>query len=250
MRPCWLIGMIALILMPRAVAQLPEATTYTLPRLNALPKAKVVRTIDGDTIDLKIGGKIESCRLIGIDTPELKGDAEKTFYGREAAWYTFNLLAGESVWYEADPKMARDTFGRLLVFVYRAPDGLFVNLELIRLGYARVYEYEHARAGLFKGYEARAREAKKGLWNPTLKNETSKAAANSNAQTAAPRQTVSASTGAAAASPGNDADTVYVTKSGKKYHRAGCRSLSKSSIPISLATAKARRLQPCSVCKP
>jgi hypothetical protein len=43
--------------------------------------------------------------------------------------------------------------------------------------------------------------------------------------------------------------TVYVTKSGKKYHRAGCRSLSKSKIPISLEDAKGR-YTPCSVCNP
>ncbi len=43
---------------------------------------------------------------------------------------------------------------------------------------------------------------------------------------------------------------VYATKSGKKYHTAGCRSLSKSAIPISLSAAKTRGLQPCSVCKP
>jgi hypothetical protein len=44
--------------------------------------------------------------------------------------------------------------------------------------------------------------------------------------------------------------TVYITKSGAKYHRAGCRYLAKSSIPISLQDAKARGYGPCSVCKP
>jgi len=43
--------------------------------------------------------------------------------------------------------------------------------------------------------------------------------------------------------------TVYVTKSGTKYHRAGCSSLSKSKIPISLTDAKAR-YSPCSRCNP
>ena len=44
--------------------------------------------------------------------------------------------------------------------------------------------------------------------------------------------------------------TVYITKSGDKYHQAGCRSLAESSIPISLKDAKARRYTPCSVCRP
>lgn len=43
--------------------------------------------------------------------------------------------------------------------------------------------------------------------------------------------------------------TVYVTKSGAKYHRSSCQFLSKSKISISLAAAKAR-YGPCSVCKP
>jgi hypothetical protein len=44
--------------------------------------------------------------------------------------------------------------------------------------------------------------------------------------------------------------TVYITRTGEKYHRAGCRYLSKSMIPMALETAKARGYTPCSVCKP
>jgi hypothetical protein len=43
--------------------------------------------------------------------------------------------------------------------------------------------------------------------------------------------------------------TVYVTRTGSKYHRAGCRYLSKSMIPITLSDAKAK-YSPCSVCNP
>jgi hypothetical protein len=43
--------------------------------------------------------------------------------------------------------------------------------------------------------------------------------------------------------------TVYVTKTGEKYHSDGCRHLRQSRIAISLKEA-ARRYQPCSVCKP
>ena len=44
--------------------------------------------------------------------------------------------------------------------------------------------------------------------------------------------------------------TVYITKTGSKYHRAGCRYLSKSSIPISLDDAKAAGYEPWGVCGP
>jgi len=43
--------------------------------------------------------------------------------------------------------------------------------------------------------------------------------------------------------------TVYVTKTGSKYHSAGCRSLAKSAIPMRLSEA-ARRYDPCKVCRP
>jgi hypothetical protein len=44
--------------------------------------------------------------------------------------------------------------------------------------------------------------------------------------------------------------TVYVTKSGKKYHRDGCRYLRQSRIPVTLKDAKANWYTPCSVCNP
>jgi hypothetical protein len=43
--------------------------------------------------------------------------------------------------------------------------------------------------------------------------------------------------------------TVYVTRTGAKYHRDGCRYLSRSKIPMSLAEAS-KRFAPCKVCKP
>jgi hypothetical protein len=45
-------------------------------------------------------------------------------------------------------------------------------------------------------------------------------------------------------------EIVYITRTGSKYHRASCRYLSKSMIPISLKDAKARGYTPCSVCQP
>jgi hypothetical protein len=51
--------------------------------------------------------------------------------------------------------------------------------------------------------------------------------------------------------PTTDAQSeiVYITRTGSKYHRAGCRYLSKSKIPISLKEAK-QHYSPCSVCNP
>jgi len=43
--------------------------------------------------------------------------------------------------------------------------------------------------------------------------------------------------------------TVYVTRTGKKYHRDGCRYLATSKIPMSLKDAKAKYTA-CKVCRP
>ena len=43
---------------------------------------------------------------------------------------------------------------------------------------------------------------------------------------------------------------IYRTTTGKKYHSEGCRYLSNSKIPITLAEAQERGLGPCGVCKP
>lgn len=44
--------------------------------------------------------------------------------------------------------------------------------------------------------------------------------------------------------------TVYITKTGSKYHASGCRYLSKSKIAISKSSAQARGYTACSVCHP
>ena len=45
-------------------------------------------------------------------------------------------------------------------------------------------------------------------------------------------------------------ETVYITKTGKRYHRAGCRYLSHSSIKTTVTEAKANGYTPCKVCHP
>ncbi|MBU0686532.1 MAG: hypothetical protein KKB81_01580 [Candidatus Margulisbacteria bacterium] len=42
--------------------------------------------------------------------------------------------------------------------------------------------------------------------------------------------------------------TVYITKTGSKYHRYGCRYLSRTCIPITLKKAREYGYTPCSVC--
>ena len=53
---------------------------------------------------------------------------------------------------------------------------------------------------------------------------------------------------AAVASERSGSDIVHITRSGTKYHAAGCRYLSKSDIPISRSDAIRRGYSACSVC--
>jgi hypothetical protein len=52
------------------------------------------------------------------------------------------------------------------------------------------------------------------------------------------------------AQPTNQTQTVYITRTGKRYHRDGCRYLATSKIPISLKDAKAKGYTACKVCHP
>src|SRR5688572_18590708 len=99
--------------------------------------AHVVRVVDGDTIDAEFDGRTERVRLIGIDTPEtLRPDTPVECYGPEATATTTRLLPAGTPLVVVRDLEARDDYGRLLAYVYRAPDGLFVNLDLVEKGFA------------------------------------------------------------------------------------------------------------------
>jgi micrococcal nuclease len=132
------------------------------------PGAAVVeRVVDGDTIDVRISGRDERVRLLGIDTPETRvEDGPPECFGPEASAYTATLLPrGTRVRLERDV-VGRDDYGRLLAYVYRAVDGLLVNEELVRDGYAHVLRI--APNGLyhdrFVAAATAAERAGLGLW--------------------------------------------------------------------------------------
>jgi micrococcal nuclease len=102
------------------------------------PNATMSRVVDGDTIDVTISGHRERVRLIGIDTPETKKpNTPVQCYGPEATSFTKSLLADGTPLHLERDIVARDDFGRMLAYVYLAADGTFVNLQIIRKGFAR-----------------------------------------------------------------------------------------------------------------
>ncbi len=122
---------------PTAASALP---TIPKPDLTAAPARTVVRVVDGDTIVVDHDGQEETVRLLGIDTPETQDPRKQVeFFAREASDFLTNLLNVEQVYFVQEQPGAKDKYGLTLAHVYRAPDGLWVNLELVRQGYAQVY---------------------------------------------------------------------------------------------------------------
>jgi len=127
---------------------------------NGTPKFKVERIIDGDTIVLQDGRTV---RYIGIDTPE-RGDP----YYSEATEANRNLVEGEKVKLVLDVE-EKDRYGRTLAYVY--VDDTFVNVELVRMGYARAYPYPPniKHKDVFSKAENEARREGVGIWSSRLK---------------------------------------------------------------------------------
>lgn len=130
--------------------------------------AQLERVIDGDTIVAEVGGREERVRLIGIDTPEtVKPNTPVQCFGPQAHDLNARLLgtAGAALTLRFDREL-RDRYGRLLAYVYRARDGLFVNARLIDAGAARTLEIapNTAHAEQLSDLQHTARAAGRGLW--------------------------------------------------------------------------------------
>ena len=96
----------------------------------------VLKVIDGDTVDIDIKGNTERVRLIGVNTPETKHPTKPIeCFGPDASAYLTQLLPkGTHVRIERDIE-ARDRYGRMLLYLYRESDNLFINLDLVSHGY-------------------------------------------------------------------------------------------------------------------
>ena len=119
-------------------------------------EGRVVRVLDGDTIDVLVPEKtIVRVRLAGIDAPE-RGQP----FGRKATQAVRDMAAGKTVRIASQSK---DRYGRTIGEAF-LPDGRSLNRELVRLGLAwqyRQYSDDQELANL----EAEARKARRGLWS-------------------------------------------------------------------------------------
>jgi micrococcal nuclease len=182
--------------------------------------AKVVRVVDGDTVELRLDGVTVKARIIGIDAPESVHPSKPVErFGKEAAKHLRELVGGKDVTVEREPGSKQDRYGRELVYL-RTTLGSDVGRQMIRDGFAHAYpKYPHGRLDDYRQAERQAREARAGLWGDDPKPVAI-----------------------------DGKTTVYVTRTGTKYHAKGCRHLGASSTPMSLNEA-AKTRTPCSVCK-
>jgi micrococcal nuclease len=161
-----LVLVLVLVLTGCGLRSTPEAIPQ--PADARLPANAIVeRVVDGDTIAVRLGGGQSTVRLIGVDTPETVDRRRPVqCYGHEASAHTADLLpTGTPVYLVLDAE-ARDDYGRVLAYVYRAADGAFVNLDLAAGGFAAALRIEPntAFSADIASAVAGARAAGRGLW--------------------------------------------------------------------------------------
>lgn len=245
------------------------APALAAPDLSKLPPV-LLSKLDGVLLSVHApaSSSIEQVWLIGIE-PFRPRDAAADAAADAASTFLANLLTGEHlVMLDHEAGRRLDASKRRGVYLYRLPDGLLINAELVRQGYCREQSdvpYQFSEA--MRAFEGLARAAKKGLWaeiKPPVAIPDPKATKPADSAALPPREgpqgvplAAAPESEATKPTPANSTTTtptkgatVYITKSGTKYHAIGCRHLSKSQTSITVETAKKQGLEPCGDCKP
>ncbi len=133
---------------------------------------KVIKVVDGDTIDVLIDGVTKRIRVIGINTPETVDPRRPVqCFGIEASNRAKEALLNERVRLEADESQGdKDKYGRLLRYVI-LENGTDFGLWMIEDGYAHEYTYNipHRHKEIYEEVERKARESEVGLWGDACK---------------------------------------------------------------------------------
>lgn len=130
------------------------------------------KVIDGDTIEIKkctnTGCIIQTIRYIGIDTPELhKKEYPAQYLAYEAYIKNKELLNTKNICIKTKTYEIYDRYNRLLAYVFNL-SGSFINLELLKSGYARFADYNDKNI-IYKDEFLKAQQYAQinnlGIWN-------------------------------------------------------------------------------------
>lgn len=144
----------------------PSKPTPEPKSLTNSESATVIRTIDGDTLMVKIGDQEKKLRILMIDTPEsVHEDPQMNVpMGKTASDFTKSYLPkGKQITLEYD-KEKTDQYGRLLAYV--RVDGIDLGRRLVEEGLAKVVMYppNKARHQEYLALQKAAKKAKRGVW--------------------------------------------------------------------------------------
>ena len=125
--------------------------------------AYVTRVVDGDTLFVELGGRLEVVRYLGVNTPRIEhplyGPGQYALLAREA---NRRMVEGKWVHLMFEGPV-RDRDGRLLAYVWA--EDLFVNAALVHRGYAETASASTSGyAAYFGSLEEGARRGGRGLW--------------------------------------------------------------------------------------
>ena len=158
------LGSLALLLILVALIVRPWERGAGMDEGSPTAEAYVIRAVDGDTIEARLDGRDQYVRYIGVDTPEtVKPDTPVQCFGPRASGFNHRLVEGRRVRLVFGAER-RDTYGRLLAYVYLGHR--FVNAILARRGFARLLTIppNDRYAPLFRRLSLRAARAGRGLW--------------------------------------------------------------------------------------
>lgn len=141
-RKVWLgiiLGLVIFLFLVIKLGKLEKAELVDLNNSNNF--VELMRVVDGDTIEVKMGDKVESIRLIGIDAPEMNEETMERAI--ESKQYLENLLKNQKIYLEKDETQDdRDVYNRLLRYVYLR-DRTLINKKMIEADMADEYTFIH-----------------------------------------------------------------------------------------------------------
>ncbi len=208
----------------------------------------VVRVSDGDTVVVRAPGGDTKIRLLGIDAPE----KDQEPWGPRARTFLAQLVAGKAVRVETDVQ-PRDRYGRTLGYLYVGK--VFVNLELVRQGYAMLYTFPPnvAHTAELVAAQREARDAGRKIWGPEdgLTTSPYEWRHHKPPPRALGQEGLRASGESVATA---DVGLIVGNRHSRKFHSATCALGARVSARnrVSFATAEealAAGMTPCGVCK-